>query len=86
MPAMLMASDLFLVGLAVGYPVAPTLDIMSVWERGPGACGLWWHPSTMLAPCCQCQPHTQNMTTLFSTLHKLDSPVQKELGGSQSNS
>lgn len=45
-------------------------------------------PEKMLAPCCQCQPHTQYVTnvTLLSTRHQLDRLIQKELGGSQSKS
>ena len=33
MPAMPVASDPFPVGLALGYPIAPTLDCVPVWKR-----------------------------------------------------
>lgn len=48
---MLTASDLFPIGLALGYLAALTLDTTPVCRGGPdaSACELWWHPNMILA-------------------------------------
>lgn len=66
---MLTAADLFPVGLALGYPVALTLDTMPVSKRGPMPLSLgtggtqarrWLEVARV--------NHAHNMTTLPSTL------------------
>lgn len=57
----LTASELFPISLALGYPVAPALDTMPVYKRGPGvpASGLWCHLSATMVLSCQCQLHAR---------------------------
>lgn len=67
---MLTASDLFPVGLALGYPVALTLDTTPVCKRGPMPLSLgsggtqarrWLEVASV--------NHAHSMTTLLSTLY-----------------